>query len=166
MDAVAAPAVGSEATAGANQVELSDADQRAQEVRRYQPLVVLALAVATGIVWDRYGPQRIFRAAVDSNGGSLWFMIWWGACGACLALWSLMRRRQRDGYAAWLLVVAAAFAGGAWHELNWFLYDAHEIGRYATFEPGPTCIEAIALESPERVSAPPPTPLRAIPTGE
>jgi hypothetical protein len=74
--------------------------------------------------------------------------------------------RQRDGYAAWLLLVAAALAGAAWHQLNWFLYDADEIGRYAAFEPAPTCIEAIALESAERVSAPLSTPLRAIPVGE
>src|SRR5262245_52982542 len=120
MDAVAAPAVGSEATAGTDQLELSTANERAQEVRRYQPLVVLALAVATGIVWDRFGPQRVFPAIVDSSGGSLGFVIWWCACGACLAIWSLMRRQQRDGYAAWLLVAAAAFAGAAWHELNWF----------------------------------------------
>jgi competence protein ComEC len=80
--------------------------------------------------------------------------------------WILARRRRRDGRAAWVLLAAAALAGSAWHELNWFLYDDHEIGRYAAFEPAPACIEAIALESPERVSAPPRTPLRAIPIGE
>jgi competence protein ComEC len=166
MDAVAAPAVGSEAADGANRVELSTADASAQILRRYQPLVVVTLAVATGIVWDRYGPQHVFAGAIDSIHGSLWFVLWWCACASCLLAWWLLRRRRRDGHAAWLLLAAAALAGSAWHELNWFLYDAHEIGRYAAFEPEPTCIEAIALESTERVAAPRPTPLRAIPVGE
>src|SRR6476659_590190 len=172
MDAVAAPDTGSEAgaacreVAGTNWVELSIADASAHVSRRYQPLVAVTLAVATGIVWDRYGPQHIFAGAVDSNRGSIWFVIWWCACAICLLAWLLMRHRRRDGHAAWLLLAASALSGSAWHELNWFLYDAHEIGRYAAFEPEPTCIEAIALESSERVSAPRPTPLRAIPAGE
>ncbi len=65
-----------------------------------------------------------------------------------------------------MLLAAAAFAGSAGHELSWFLFDRNEIGRYAAFEPGPICCEAIASESPERVSAPAATPLRAIPIGE
>lgn len=166
MDAVAAPAVGSEATAGTNPLELFASDVSAHNLRRYQPMVVVTLAVATGIVWDRYGPSHIFAGADDSISGSFLFLLWWFACAFCLLTWFLARRRRHDGQAAWLLLVAAALAGSAWHELNWFLYDAHEIGRYAAFEPAPTCIEAIALESPERVSAPPQTPLRAIPVGE
>ena len=134
------------------------------DLRRNQPMVALTLAVAAGIVWDRYGPSQFF--AGDSVHGSFWFAAWWCACAACLVAWLLTRRHRRDGFAAWILLVAAALAGSAWHELNWFLYNAHEIGRYAAFEPAPTCIEAIALESPERVSAPPATPLRAIPVGE
>ena len=46
MDAVAAPAVGSEATAGANSLELLTSDVSAHNLRRYQPLVVVTLAVA------------------------------------------------------------------------------------------------------------------------
>jgi competence protein ComEC len=172
MDAVAAPDVGSQTgtacreVAGTNRVELSAADASAPSSRRYQPLVALTLAVATGIVWDRYGPPHIVAGAVESIRGSFWFVVWWCACAFCLMAWLLARHRRHDGRAAWLLLCAAALAGSAWHELNWFLYNADEIGRYAAFEQAPTCIEAIALESPERVSAPPPTPLRAIPVGE
>jgi competence protein ComEC len=166
MDAVAAPAVGSEATAGTNALELLTSDVRAHSLRRYQPMVAVTLAVATGVVWDRYGPSHIFAGTDESIRRSLWFVVWWSACALCLVAWCVAWRRRRDGRAAWLLLAAAALAGSAWHELNWFLYDEHEIGRYAEFEPAPTCIDAIALESPERVSAPPPTPLRAIPAGE
>ena len=86
MDAVVAPAVGSEAgtarrvAAGTSRVELSTADASAHISRRYQPLVAVTLAVATGVVWDRYGPQHVFAGAVNLIGGSLWFVIWWCAC--------------------------------------------------------------------------------------
>src|SRR4051794_34881159 len=125
MDAVAAPAVGSEATAGTNRVELSTADGSALPSRRYQPLVAVTLALATGIVWDRYGLSPI-SAAVDSIHGSFWFIVWWCACALCLVGWLLARWCRRDAHAAWLLLAAAALAGSAWHELNWFLYDTHE----------------------------------------
>src|SRR4051794_32392861 len=132
MDAVAAPAVGSDATAGINQVEPSTTGVSALGARRYQPLVAVTLAVATGIICDRYGASPIF-ARVGSGRGSFWFVVWWCACAFFLVAWVLARRRHHDGRAAWLLLVAAALAGSAWHELNWFLYDAHEIGRYAAF---------------------------------
>jgi competence protein ComEC len=166
MDAAAAPAVGSEATDGTNPLALFSSDVSAHNLRRYQPLVAVTLAVATGIVWDRFGLSHAFADDVESIRGSFWFAVWWCACASCVVVWFLARRRRRDQLAARLLLAAAALAGSAWHELNWFLYDSHEIVRYAAFEPAPACIEAIALESPERVSAPPPTPLRAIPAGE
>src|SRR6185436_8244894 len=111
MDAAAAPAVASEATAGTNRVELSTADASAHISRRYQPLVAVTLAVATGIVWDRYGPQHLFAGVVDSIGGSIWFVIWWCSCALCLLAWLLMWRRRCDGRAAWVLLAAAALAG-------------------------------------------------------
>jgi competence protein ComEC len=166
MDAVVAPAVGSEATAGTNPLELFASDVSAHNLCRYQPLVVLTLAVAAGMIWSRYASRLILSSLADSASDSSWFLVWWCLCAVVLVAWLFARHRQRDENAAWLLLVASALAGAAWHELSWFLYDAHEIGRYAAFEPAPTCVEAIALESPERVSAPPPTPLRAIPVGE
>src|SRR5262249_39972557 len=45
-------------------------------------------------------------------------------------------------------------------------FERNEIGRFAAFEPAPVCLEAIASQTIERVSAPQPTPLRAIPVGE
>jgi competence protein ComEC len=50
--------------------------------------------------------------------------------------------------------------------LNWFTFSRDEIGRFATYEPTPACLEVVASASPERVTAPPPTPLGAIPAGE
>jgi competence protein ComEC len=166
MDRVAAPGVGSEAPTGINRFLNSAADRRATGARRYQPMVAVTLAVAAGIVWDRYGPQRLVANAADSISGCFWFYVWWFGAALFVAAWWIARRRRCDAHAGWLLLMAAALAGAAWHQVNWFLYDANEIGRYAGFEPGPVCIEAVVLKSPERVSAPPPTPLRAIPVGE
>src|SRR5215213_6241574 len=145
MSVVVAPAEGSEAAAGTNAILNSTADGSAQSSRHYQPLVALTLAVAAGIVCGRYGSRFVLS-------GAGWFLVCWCLCAVCLVAWLVARRHRLDAHAAWLLLAAAALAGSAWHELNWFLYDEHEIGRYADFEPAPACIDAIALESPERVS--------------
>ena len=166
MDAVNEPALGSNVIAGANAVELSNLDVRVQVARRYQPLVAVTLAVASGIVWDRYGPRDVFTHGVDFAFGSSAFLFCCSACASCLGVWWLAWRRRRDGVASWVLLAAVAFAGSAWHELNWFLFDRYEIARYAEYEPAPVCLEAIAGQSPERVAAPQATPLRAIPAGE
>ena len=50
--------------------------------------------------------------------------------------------------------------------MQWNLFDRQEIGRYAADEFAPACIEALARETPQRVPAPAPTPLRAIPGSE
>ncbi len=150
---------------GAKTGTIAVVDSTALYGRRYQPLVLVALAAMAGIICDRYGLRSIF-AGVDSAIDISWFVIWWCLCATCLALWWFVRNRQYDGPAGCLLLVSVALTGAAWHNLNWFLFDRNEVARYAAFEPAPVCIEAIARESPERVSAPRPTPLRAIPVGE
>lgn len=128
----------------------------------YQPLTVVFVAVAIGIVIDRYARPAGLIAAE----GSGWFFAAGAISGIALAAWWWAWRRRRDTVAAWLLLMSAATLGAAWHHLNWSLFGATEIGRYAAYESAPACIEAVARESPERVTAPPPTPLRAIPVGE
>jgi competence protein ComEC len=171
MDDVASPASRSgviadrTSVAGTIGLEVSFTDTSAQASRRYQPLVIVTLAVAGGIIWDRYGPPHIL-SDVALTSGTGWFVASWLACAFCLAMWWLLWHRQHVRLAAFVLLFAAALAGAAWHELNWFLFDENEIGRYAAYEPAPVCIEAVASQSPVRISPPPPTPLRAIPVGE
>lgn len=133
---------------------------------RYQPLVVVLLAVAAGMMLDRYGRPHFIARALDASGGAAMFTLSWYVCAGCLAIWWLAWRLRYDAAAAWLLLAASALLGSAWHDLNWYLFDGQEIARYAAYNPAPACIEAVARESPERVSAPPPTPLRAIPGSE
>jgi competence protein ComEC len=150
MDAVGTPANGNSPTADAP----APAEDGAQTRARYQPLVLVLLAVAAGMVLDRFGLPQIVGGA------------WWCLCAGCLAVWWLAWQQQRNAAAAWLLLVSTSLAGAAWHHWSWHEYDQWEISRYAALNPAPACITAIACESPERMSAPPPTPLRAIPTSE
>lgn len=172
MDSAAVPAAGTEADSVLPVVvdPTSSLDDSAPAVAlvsfRYQPLVPLTLAVAAGIIADRFGPRKLFPGPIVSERGDFWFLAIWCSCAAMLVAWLWLWRRRYDGLAACSLIAAAALAGSDWHELNWFVYDADEIGRYARFDPMPVCIEAVATESPERVAAPPPTPLRAVPVGE
>jgi len=136
------------------------------ERARYQPFVILLLAVAAGISLDRYGPSFASASTPTVSGGSLWLVAWWSLSASCLFVWWLAWRRRRDALAAALLLATAALLGAAWHHWNWYTYDEREISRYARAAPAPACVLAVAKQSPERLNAPPPTPLRAIPGNE
>jgi competence protein ComEC len=133
---------------------------------RYQPLVTLAFSVAGGMVLDRYGRPDLLGLARHAEASVAWFAAWWCLASLCLIAWWLAWRRHRIQLAAWPLLASAALAGAAWHHIRWNLFGAGEIGRYATDDSGPACIEAVAREAPQRVPAPTPTPLRAIPGNE
>src|SRR3954447_18458876 len=102
MDAVAAPVVDSESNAGTNRLEPLTSDGRPRSLRRYQPLVVVTLAVGAGLVWDRYGPPFVFAGAFDAMHGSFWFVVWWCSCAICLVAWLLAHHRRLDEQAAWI----------------------------------------------------------------
>ncbi|MEX2306373.1 MAG: ComEC/Rec2 family competence protein [Pirellulales bacterium] len=123
----------------------------------YQPLVTVLFSVAAGIVLDRYSP---------ATEQTTWFAVWWCLAVCSLAVWWWAWRRRRDTLAAWPLLAAAAFAAASWHDARWHLFERHELARYADYEPAPACIFAVAREMPERVPAPEPSPLRAIPGSE
>ncbi len=119
---------------------------------RYQPLVVVAAAMAVGILVDRLGP-----------------IPWpWTGCGSLLALaaWALLRQRSCDRSACALLLVSVACAGASWHHLRWYCFDVDDIGAFAHEEFLPVVVEGVAREAPRRVAAPPFDPMNAIPRGE
>lgn len=162
MDAVNTPATGERH--GNNPLLLAE---RASVVRsRYQPLVLLLLALVAGIVFDRFGPLRLFGSAHESVGGSFWIVAWWSLSAACLAVWWLAWRKRRDALAAGLLLASASIMGAAWHHWNWYDFDRWDVSRFASLAPRPSCVLAVARSSPDRLTAPPPTPLRAIPGSE
>jgi competence protein ComEC len=132
---------------------------------RYQPLVVLAFAVAGGIMLARYAWPFVHKIHSPSARQDV-FGICWLLAALALSSWWLFWRAGRDRAACWLVLAAAGLCGATWHDLRWSLFGASEIGRYAAYDAAPMCVDVIALESPDRVSAPPATPLRAIPGRE
>jgi hypothetical protein len=88
MDAVGTPANGNSPTADAVIAPERSTTSRA----RYQPLVLVLLAVAAGMTLDRYGLSQIL-------GGT-----WWCLCACCLVIWLLVWQRRHDAVAAWLLL--------------------------------------------------------------
>ena len=88
---------------------------------KHEPLVVVLLAVCAGIALDHVFPLSL--------------PVWCGIAGACLAVWFVVRRRTSAAIAAWPILLACLAAAGAWHHLNWYLFDATEIGRYAAAFP-------------------------------
>ena len=130
-----------------------DSGEKTDEPRaitpRYQPLVIVLVAVCVGIVADRFWPLPLFA--------------WWTAAAFGWGVWAVLRRRDFHAMAAVPLLLAVAATAGAWHHLRWSMFDRHDLGHFTAAETQPVCLEAIARKTPERVPAPPPDPLRAMP---
>ncbi len=136
----------------------------ARQLPYYQPLVSVAFAVAAGITLDRYlGP---FLSLAHNAAGERDVGIWWSLSTLSLLTWWLLWRDHHDRMATWSLLFSVTLCGAAWHDLRWSRFDDDDIGRYAAFDAQPVCVDAVALETPDRISAPQSTPLRAIPAGE
>jgi len=119
---------------------------------RIQPLVVVLTAVSAGIIADRYVEVP----------ASAWSIAAIGSLACWLRLWLVGSERC----AAMLVLTAAAAVGGVWHHCYWNLYPRDELGRSASEEPQPICVEALVLKSPRRVPAPPEDAMRTVPVGD
>lgn len=119
---------------------------------RYQPLVVLAGAIAAGILFDRYFPRGLAPPAIS---GVVFLLSWYG-----------FRRLGGDRTACIALLLAVASAGATWHHLRWSCFPADDVSAFAGEEYAPAVVEAIAREAPRQVAAPPHDPMNAIPRGE
>src|SRR5262245_18757655 len=109
---------------------------------RYYPLVLIVCALAAAIVADRCLSVRT--------------STWWIVALASLTVWTALWLLRRDWISSWLLLAGALAVGGAWHHAWWRLYAADELGRMVQEDARPLCIEAIAIQSPRWVPAPPP----------
>jgi len=120
------------------------------QAARYQPLVIVLVAVCAGIVAD-----RAWGVPVGA---------WSGAAGAAWAAWAVLWRRGWDRTAGLVLLASVAACGGLWHHLQWNRFAPDDLGCYARRERQPVCVEAIALGGPRRVPAPEFNPMRIIPS--
>ncbi len=125
--------------------------------RRNQPLVVVLIAVCSGILLDRYLPMP---------SANLGLTVWWAAATAALASWLLAWRLGWDRLAACPLLLSLALIGATWHHAAWYLFPSDELARFATEQPSPVALQAVALRSPRRLPAPPPNPLRSFGLGQ
>ncbi len=121
---------------------------------RYQPLVNVLLAVAAGILVDRFWP--------------LPFPAWGTLAVAGLLLWAVgtASRRVPLLLASVLLLLAVAATAGAWRHCCWNLFSADDLGRYARRNPQPIAVNAVVLESPRALPPLPSDALRATPARE
>ena len=126
-------------------------DARRADAPRYQPLVVVLVAVCAGVMIDRSWPLPL----------ALWAAIALGAWAVWLVLW----RRNHDRAAAVLVLTAAGATGAAWHHCCWCLFDRDDLGHFARRVAEPACVEVIALQTPRAIPPPEPDPMMPIQSG-
>ena len=115
----------------------------------YCPLVVVVSALASGIALDRSIPLPP--------------IFWFVSAVVAVVLWLTLWLLNRGTLASWTLLTAALTVGGGWHHTYWRFYANDDISRVLTERSRPICVEAIAIQSPRWVPAPPPSPLWTIP---
>ncbi len=119
---------------------------------RYCPLIIVLAAVRAGIALDRAVwpiiPQR--------------FEWWWLLAGVALVAWYFLWRGDRQRAAMAALALSIASIGGAWHHAKWNLFADDDLGHFASLQPAPICLEAIALSAPRESATPPYTPLEPV----
>jgi competence protein ComEC len=139
-------------------VELSDyrtANPKHQSRDHHaQPMVWLAISVATGVTADRFGGEWFDAFGVVS---------WWLFATIMLAVAAALYFARCTRLSAIVMLIGAGCLGGAWHDLHWNYLRFDELARYAKEVAEPVCFEAIAEKPSQWSPAPSATPLRAIP---
>lgn len=115
----------------------------------YQPLVIVLVAVSTGIVADRLL--------------GLPLAVWWTTAGVAWVTWIALWRCRRDRTACVVLLLSVAACAGLWHHMRWNLFAQDELGLFARRATQPACLEAIVLRGPQRLPAAQFNPMRIIP---
>ncbi len=118
---------------------------------RYQPLVIVLAAAVVGIVADRHWPLAGYA--------------WWAVAGAAWLGWLGLWRLRCDRVAAVVLLPAVAATAAAWHHWDWYVYADDDLGRYASEETEPICLDAIVLTGVSMRPPPPFDPMQPIPAG-
>jgi competence protein ComEC len=132
--------------------EPSSAQAEAAAGPRYQPLVIVAAAVCTGIVADRAWPLPVG--------------IWWSAALALCGAWYLLWGRGKERASGVAALLAAAACGAAWHHCRWHLFADRDLGFCARADDQPVCVDALVLTGSRRQLPPEPRPFRPFRRGE
>jgi competence protein ComEC len=122
----------------------SPGDRQSAEPRlapRYQPLVIILTAVASGILVDRYVPLAVGVWAIL---GMMAFATWW-----------FLRWMHCNRWAGAAVLCASAALAGAWHHCQWSLFPEDDLGNYASPQRQPVYLEARVLRGPRPLPPPP-----------
>jgi competence protein ComEC len=119
---------------------------------RYEPLVLLTGALAAGIALDRWL--------------GLGWLAWTMGGAGMLVVWNVLFALRCDRAASVAVLAMVAACGGAWHHDRWSLIEDDHLVTRIREAAQPICVEAVVLQSPRIVPAPPATPLRPIPLGD
>ncbi len=138
---------------GAHRTASASSPEAPPFVSRYQPLVLATTAVGLGIVADRQAWHLVPSS----------FEAWWLIATISIATWFLLCWMNHLVAGMLALSIALVAIGGAWHHTRWNLFSDNEIGRVASAESQPFCLEVIAATAPQILPAPAPDPLRTIP---
>ena len=136
----------------------ADANDSADHRPQYQPLVIVLMAAAGGVVADRFWPRPLgVWLALAIGCVALWWVI--GVLIRRCPPWSAIARNV-------VLLGTVASVAAAWHHGRWCLFAADDLGRYATRRPEPVCVEAVALAAPRALPARAHDPMQGRPLGE
>ncbi len=116
------------------------------------PLVVVLMAGGGGILLDR------FATAFSPQ-------VWWCVATVCWAVWLLLWQCGSSRLSAWLLLGSVAMLMGARHHDYWNVFPDDHLGRRATADAQPACVECVALQVPLLRPVAPTDPLQTIPQG-
>ena len=117
----------------------------------YQPMLLVAVAFAAGILIDRVGDVN-WRFSLCSSWLCLvgWFLVWrlprfpkrdW-------FYFSFGSEFRRERVASTILLVGFLLGGSFWHHGRWNWFPHNEIGRYATDVSSPCCLEGKVISEP------------------
>lgn len=133
-------------------VEAVDARRPPGNTPRYQPLVIVLTATATGILADRFWPLSL--------------AAWWGIAASGLVVWLALWRCGRTAIAAATLLLTVGTAAAAWHHCCWYLFAEDDLGHFTRAARQPVCIDLVALKTPRQIASPAPNPMRVMQNGD
>jgi competence protein ComEC len=118
----------------------------------HRPLVWILIVACVGIVVDRVIPLPVW--------------CWCLLTVAPLVCWLLLRKRLPTATSAILVLLAILSLAAAWHHLHWYLFDAHDIGRFAGSFPKTVALRVETVTPVKHLPPPASDPLWTMPTDE
>jgi competence protein ComEC len=128
------------------------AEQKRAPLVHHQPLVAVLIAACLGIVIDRHAPLPVW--------------VWCLFTVSMLIVWFSLRRRVPTVAGAVFVLLAVLSLAAAWHHLAWYLFNTHDIGRYAGPFPRTAALRVETAAPVKRLPPPLSNPLWTMPTGE